>query len=72
MTDNTKLKPGLRYSSQFGCIIGSVLDNSETKITDYDQIPQIVNKIKNENAIANNVRTYILQVSYIINFLFIY
>ena len=72
MTDNTKLKPGLRYLSQFGCIIGSVLDNSETKITDYDQIPQIVNKIKNENAIANNVRTYILQVSYIINFLLIY
>ncbi|PKC56066.1 hypothetical protein RhiirA1_446657 [Rhizophagus irregularis] len=61
MTDNTKLKPGLHYLSQFGCIIGSVLDNSETKITDYDQIPQIVNKIKNENAIANNVRTYILQ-----------
>ena len=72
MTDNTKLKPGLRYSPQLGCIIGSTLNNNETKIGDYDQIPQIVNKIKNENAIANNVRTYILQVSYIINFLFIY
>jgi hypothetical protein len=50
MTDNTKLKPGLRYLLQFGCIIGSVLDNNETKIIDYDQIFQIVNKIKNENA----------------------
>jgi hypothetical protein len=68
MTDNTKLKPGLYYSSQFGCIIGSVLDNNETKIIDYDQISQIVNKIKNENTITNNIQTYILQVSYIINF----
>ena len=64
MTDNTKLKPGLCYSLQFDCIIGSVLDNNETKITDYDQIPQIINKIKSEKAIANNVRIYILQVSY--------
>ncbi|PKK59329.1 hypothetical protein RhiirC2_871301 [Rhizophagus irregularis] len=41
MTDNTKLKSGLYYSSQFSCIIGSTLNNDETKITDYDQIPQI-------------------------------
>lgn len=63
MTDNMKLKPGLHYSSQFGCIIGSTLDNNETKITGYDQIPQIINKIKNEKALASSVRAYILQVS---------
>jgi hypothetical protein len=63
MTDNTKLKPGLHYSSQFGCIIGSTLNNSETIITDYDQISQIINKIKNEKALASSVRVYILQVS---------
>ena len=39
MTDNTKLKPGLRYSPQLGCIIGSTLNNNEIKISDYDQIP---------------------------------
>lgn len=63
MTDNTKLKSGLYYSSQFGCIIGSTLNYNETKITNYDQIPQVINKIKSEKAFASSVRTYILQVS---------
>ncbi|RGB21762.1 hypothetical protein C1646_777304 [Rhizophagus diaphanus] len=55
ITDNTKLKPDLYYSSQFGCIIGSTLNNNETKITDYDQIPQVINKIKSEKAFASSV-----------------
>lgn len=63
MTDNTKLKPSLRYSPQLGCIVGSTFNNNKTKISDYDQIPQIINKIKSENALANSVRAYILQVS---------
>ncbi|PKK59114.1 hypothetical protein RhiirC2_795301 [Rhizophagus irregularis] len=62
MTNNIKLKPGLRYSPQLGCIIGSTFNNNKTKIGDYDQIPQIINKIKSKEALANSVRTYILQI----------
>lgn len=62
MTDNTKLKIGLRYSPQFGCIVGSTLNNNETRVTDYDQIAQIINEIKSKKAFANSVRAYILQV----------
>jgi len=62
MTDNTKLKPRLRYSSNFGCIIGSVLSKEETIVNIYNDIPKIINNVKSENGIAKNVRAYILQV----------
>ncbi|RHZ83152.1 hypothetical protein Glove_99g217 [Diversispora epigaea] len=62
MSDNTKLKPSLRYSSQLGCIVGSILSNEETKIQAYDDIPRIINSIKDKKAIANYVRVYILQI----------
>jgi ArsR family metal-binding transcriptional regulator len=63
MTDNTKLKPRLRYSSQMGCIIGSTFSNNETNIKIYDDISITINKIKENNAVAKYVRVYILQVS---------
>jgi hypothetical protein len=66
MTDNTKLKIGLRYSPQFGCIVGSTFNNNETKISDYNQINQIINEIKSKEAFASSVRTYILQVRFVI------
>jgi hypothetical protein len=63
MTDNTKLKPRLRYSPNLGCIIGSVLSKEETMVNIYNDIPKIINNIKSEkNGIAKNVRAYILQV----------
>ncbi|RHZ80535.1 hypothetical protein Glove_134g157 [Diversispora epigaea] len=62
MSDNTKLKPSLRYSSQLGCIVGSILSNEETKIQAYDDIPRIINSIKDKKAIVNYVRVYILQI----------
>ncbi|CAB4419418.1 unnamed protein product [Rhizophagus irregularis] len=62
MTDNTKLKPCLRYSSTLGCIVGSVLSNEDTKVNVYNDIPNIINQIKNQNAIAKDVRAYVLQV----------
>jgi uncharacterized protein (UPF0297 family) len=62
MTDNTKLKLGLRYSPNLGCIVGSVLSNEETKVNTYNDIPRIINKVKAENGIAKNVRAYLLQV----------
>ena len=64
MTDNTKLKPCLRYSSQLGCIVGSILPNDQTKVDIYGDIPKIINNIKNQIAIAKDVRAYILQVSF--------
>ena len=63
MTDNTKLKPRLRYSSQMGCIIGLTFSNNETNINTYDDISITINKIKENNIIAKYVRVYILQVS---------
>ena len=62
MTDNTKLKPRLRYSSNLSCIIGSVLSNEETMVNVYNDISKIINNIKSESGIAKNVRAYILQV----------
>ena len=62
MTDNTKLKSCLRYLPTLGCIIGSIFPIEETKINVYADIPNIINKIKNEKAIAKDVRAYILQV----------
>ena len=63
MSDNTKLRPRLRYSSQMGCIIGSTFSNNETNINTYDDISITINKIKENNAVAKYVRAYILQVS---------
>ncbi|EXX58814.1 hypothetical protein RirG_194570 [Rhizophagus irregularis DAOM 197198w] len=62
MTDNTKLKERLRYSPILGCIIGSTLSKEETIINVYSDIPSTINKIKEENAIAKDVRAYILQI----------
>jgi len=62
MTDNTKLKSRLRYSPTFGYIIGSIFLVEETKISVYADIPNIISKIKNEKAIAKNIRVYMLQV----------
>ncbi|CAB4438414.1 unnamed protein product [Rhizophagus irregularis] len=62
MTDNTKLKERLRYSPILGCIIGSTLSKEETIINVYSDIPSTINKIKEENAIAKDVRAYMLCV----------
>ena len=62
MTDNTKLKPGLQYSAQFGCIVGSSLQQEETQVNNYDDISVIINNIKERKAIAKEVRAYLLQV----------
>jgi hypothetical protein len=59
MTDNTKLKPRLRYCPIFGYVIGSTLSNNDT----YGDIPNIINKIKEKNAVAKDIQAYILQVS---------
>ncbi|CAB4441869.1 unnamed protein product [Rhizophagus irregularis] len=62
MSDNTKLKPALRYSSILGCIIRSTLPIEQTKINIYENIQPIINDIKTKKAIAKDVRAYILQI----------
>jgi hypothetical protein len=62
MPDNTKLKKRLRYSPILGCIIRSTLLKEETIVNVYSDIPGTISKIKEENAIAKDVRAYILQV----------
>ena len=62
MTDNTKLKSGFHYSTQFGCIIGSSLQQEETQVNSYDDISVIIDNIKERKAIAKEVRAYLLQV----------
>jgi hypothetical protein len=69
MTDNTKLKPRLRYSPNLGCIIGSVLSKEETTVNVYNDIPKIINNVKSENGIAKNVHMYILQICTVYLFL---
>jgi hypothetical protein len=51
-----------------GCIIGSTFSVNETSIETYNDIPLVINKIKENNSIAKYVRVYILQVN-IINIL---
>ncbi|CAG8805380.1 14494_t:CDS:10, partial [Gigaspora margarita] len=62
MTDNTKLKLRLLYSSLIGYIIGSTFANNETNIKIYNNISVIINKIKENNVVAKYIRVYILQV----------
>ena len=62
MTDNTKLKERLSYSATLGCVIGSTLPVSETKVSNYEEVITIIDKIKAENTIAKQVRIYLLQV----------
>jgi len=67
ITDNIKLKPGLQYFAQFGCIISSSLQLEETQVNNYDDIPIIINNIKEKKAIAKDVRAYLLQVKYLLH-----
>lgn len=62
MTDNTKLKERLSYSATLGCVIGSTLSTSETKVSNYEEVISVIDKIKTKNAIAKQVRIYLLQV----------
>ncbi|GBC53360.2 hypothetical protein GLOIN_2v1772310 [Rhizophagus irregularis DAOM 181602=DAOM 197198] len=62
MSDNTKLKPALRYNPVLGCIVGSTLSTEQTKINKYEDIQPIINNIKTKKAIAKDVRAYILQI----------
>src|SRR5437764_1897103 len=50
MSDNTKLKEHLGYSSLLGCIVGSTF-SSEVKVTNNTNINNVIDLIKQQNAI---------------------
>ncbi|CAG8602206.1 26999_t:CDS:2 [Dentiscutata erythropus] len=60
MSDNTKIKERLGFSSIFGCIVGSMLLTESTRVFIYEDVHQIVDMIKSRNAIASQVHVYLL------------
>jgi len=60
MTDNTKLKERLSYSAALGCVFGLILPISETKVSNCKEVITVIDKIRNEDAIAKQVRIYLL------------
>ncbi|CAG8711031.1 16039_t:CDS:2 [Dentiscutata erythropus] len=68
MTDNTKLKPQLKYSSTLGCIVESIFTKKETCINIYLDISNVITKIKSSNGITKAICMYILQQCFGKNF----
>jgi hypothetical protein len=62
MTDCIKLRPKVVYSQEFGTIIGSVLPSDQTKVSTYEDIHATMKLIQKNNAVANQVRGFILKV----------
>jgi hypothetical protein len=65
ISDNTKLKPALRYHSDLRCIVGFTLSIGKTRINLYEDILKVINNIKMKKAIAKDMCAYILQVVFI-------
>ncbi|CAG8840103.1 37798_t:CDS:2, partial [Gigaspora margarita] len=61
MSNNTKLKERLGFSFLYSCIVSLTLSTELTKVSSYKDIYQIVDMIKSHNAIASQVRIYLLQ-----------
>ncbi|CAG8455052.1 21251_t:CDS:2 [Dentiscutata erythropus] len=61
MTDNTKVYPRLGYFANLGCIIGSVFSLDQTMVNDYNEAESVIQNIISNNAIAKQVRLYLLQ-----------
>ncbi|RIA97372.1 hypothetical protein C1645_814263 [Glomus cerebriforme] len=55
ITDNTKLKEYLSYSTTLGYVIGSTLSILETKMLNYEEIIAIIDEIKVKKAIAKQI-----------------
>ncbi|CAG8701572.1 27948_t:CDS:2, partial [Dentiscutata erythropus] len=69
MTNYTKIKARLQYSSSLGCIVRSTLNQNYCKVETYDDIYNKVSDIKQENAVAKYIRAYILQASSLVSHL---
>ncbi|GBC29582.2 uncharacterized protein OCT59_008720 [Rhizophagus irregularis] len=62
MTDCTKLRPKVVYSQEFGAIMGSVLPSNQTKVSTYEDIHATMKLIRENNAVANQIRGFILKI----------
>ena len=62
MTDCTKLWPKVVYSQEFGTIMGSVLSFDQTKVSIYEDIHTTMKLIRENDAVANQIRGFILKV----------
>ncbi|CAG8781554.1 4269_t:CDS:2, partial [Gigaspora margarita] len=65
ITDCTKVKSELQFSSSLGCIVGLTLNQNDCIIKTYDDIYDKVSNIKQKNAISKYVRVYALQVPFL-------
>ncbi|CAG8634282.1 21123_t:CDS:2 [Gigaspora margarita] len=61
MTNNTKLYSRLGYSANLECIIGSTFSYDQTRVEHYNEVEPILQSIISNNAIAKQVRLYLLQ-----------
>ena len=68
MTDCTKLRPKVVYSQEFDSIMGSILPANQTKCETYDDIHQTMKKIKEQDAVATQVRVFLLKVCLLLLF----
>ncbi|GBC05675.1 hypothetical protein RclHR1_06370002 [Rhizophagus clarus] len=59
MTDYTKLRPKVAFSQDFGAIMGLVLS---FKVSTYEDIHTTVKLIRDNNAVANQIREFILKI----------
>ncbi len=62
MINNIKLAECLNYSTTLGCVIGLTLSISEIKVSNYEEIIIIIDKIKKEKTIVKQVKIYLLQI----------
>ncbi|CAI2183341.1 12860_t:CDS:10 [Funneliformis geosporum] len=62
MTDCMKLQSKVVYSQEFGSIIGSILPADQTKCETYDDIHKTMKNIKEQEAVATQVRGFLLKI----------
>ena len=56
------------YSQKFDSIMGSILPANQTKCETYDDIHQTMKKIKEQDAVAIQVRVFLLKVCLLLLF----
>ncbi|CAG8754772.1 2561_t:CDS:2 [Rhizophagus irregularis] len=62
ITDCTKLQPKVVYYQEFGTIMGSVLSSDQTKVSTYEDIHATMKLIRENDAVANQIRGFIIKI----------
>jgi hypothetical protein len=66
MIDCTKLRPKVVFSQEFGSIMGSILPADQMKCEIYDDIHKTMRNIKEQEAVATQVRGFLLKVCFLL------